>query len=187
MFRSLRDRHPYLMFAEEPPTDDGAGGGNGGGGSSTPRTFTQEEVNAFLAKELGPLREQLKTLKPAADELAKIKESQQTDLERLTARAEEAEKKVADYEAKAAHAALVDKIASEKKLNAKAKGLLAKSSIRDEAALAEYAAELAEAISTAPTIPTPLYTASTDGSPVNGKEAAARATAAALLKQQSRS
>lgn len=178
MHRTLRDRYPFLMFADEPPADGGGGGGN----KPTAKTFTQDEVNAFLAKELGPLREQIKSLKPAADELAKIKESQQTELERLTARAEEAEQKVAGFEAKAAHAALVDTIATEKKLDAKAKGLLAKSSIAEEAALREYAAELAEAITSAPVIPTPLYTAPADGS-ISAKEAAARAAATALLKQ----
>lgn len=180
MHRTLRDKYPFLMFADEPPADGGAGGG---GGSEPPaKTFTQEEVNSFLAKELAPYKEQIKTLKPAAEELSKIKEAQQTELERLTARAEAAEGKVADFESKAARAALVDTIAGEKKLDEKAKGLLAKSSISDETALREYAAELAEAITTAPKIPTPLYTP-TAGGETSGKEAAARATATALLKQ----
>lgn len=177
MHRTLRDRYPFLTFVDEPPAD-----GGGGGDDPPAKTFTQEEVNAFLAKELGPLREQIKTLKPAADELTKIKDSQKTELERLTARAEEAEKRVAEYDAKAARSALVDTIATEKNLDAKAKGLLAKSSISDEAALREYAADLAEVITKAPAIPTPLYTKS-ESAGVSGNEAAARATATALLKQ----
>ncbi len=177
MHRTLRDRYPFLTFVDEPPTD-----GGGGGGGDPAKTFTQEEVNTFLAKELAPLRDQLKALKPAAEELAKIKDSQKTEFERLTARAEDAEKKVADFESKAARAALVDAIATEKKLDAKAKGLLAKSGVTDEAALREYAAELGEAITTAPALPTPLYTPSGNGE-VSGKEAAARANATALLKR----
>ena len=174
---TIRDRYPFLRFVVEPTQPEG-----GKPDGEEIKTFTQEEVNSFLAKELGPLREQIKSLKPAADELAKIKESQQTELERLTSRAEAAEQRIAEYEAKEARAALLDAISAEKKLDAKAKGLLAKSGIADEAALREYAAELAEAITTAPRIPTPLYTP-TAGGDTSNKEAAARAAATALLRQ----
>ncbi len=181
MNRKLADRYPFLIFMAE----EGEGGGSGVEESAETKTFTQEQVNAFLAKELGPLRDQVKALKPAADELASIKESQQTEVEKALARAEAAEKKAAEYESKAARSALVETIATESKLDEKAKGLLAKSGISEESALREFAKDLSSTITSAPQIPTPLYTKTgdPDAKGVSGTEAAARAAATALLKK----
>lgn len=184
MFRTLSERFPFLMFIETPAGSEG-GGGAATEGAEVPKTFTQDEVNAFLAKELGPLRQQIKDLKPAAEKLAQIEESQKTELEKVLARAEEAEKKVAKFESDAARSALVDTISTEKNLDAKAKALLAKSGITDETALRDYAGELSSVITTAPQIPTPLFGGgSADGkNGISGSEAAARAAATALLKK----
>lgn len=69
---------------------------------SQPRTFTQEEVNALM----GDLRKKERAkfsnyeeYKAAADELAKLKEKNKTELEKATERAEAAEAKLAERDA----------------------------------------------------------------------------------------
>lgn len=69
---------------------------------SQPRTFTQEEVNALMGKTRKEERAKFSNYeeyKAAADELAKLKEKDKTELEKATERAEAAEARLAEREA----------------------------------------------------------------------------------------
>jgi hypothetical protein len=183
MHRTLSERFPYLTFIETP-----AGSEGGNEGTETPKTFTQEEVNSFLAKELAPLREQIKTLKPAAEKLAQIEKSQKSEIEKLV-EATKAESQ------KAIEAALAERDEISKQFeDFKRDTVLSKiPEDKREAFKDKSAAEIESALALAsvltpptPKIPTPLFGGgSADGknNGINGTEAAARATAAALLKQ----
>lgn len=186
MYRTLSERSPFLMFIETPAGSEG--GGAATGEPETPKTFTQEEVNSFLAKELAPLREQIKTLKPAADKLAQIEESQKSEIEKLVEATKAESQKAID-----AAIAERDKISQEFE-GYKRDAALSKipegkrDAFKDKsAAEIEAALTLASALNPpAPKVPTPLFGGgSADGKNlgVSGNEAAARATAAALLKQ----
>lgn len=63
-----------LPFERMLMEDDPGAGGGGGGGGGAPATFTQEQVNAFLAKERGKLEKQIADLKPHAEASARVPE-----------------------------------------------------------------------------------------------------------------
>jgi hypothetical protein len=84
------------------PQVEGAANENPAMEGSQPKTFTQEEVDRLM----GDLRKKERAryagydeYKAAADELAKLKEKDKTELERATERAEAAEAKLAEREA----------------------------------------------------------------------------------------
>lgn len=82
--------------------DDGGGSGAPNGGEQ-PQTFTQEQVNSFLAKERRNTETELEALRARAKVADDLEAAGKTELERATAerdaaakRAEEAEKAAAD-------------------------------------------------------------------------------------------
>lgn len=71
-------------------------------GSAAERTFTQEEVNALMGKTRKEERAKFANYdqyKAAADELAKLKEKDKTELQKATERAEAAEAELAERKA----------------------------------------------------------------------------------------
>lgn len=74
------------------PTSDAPGGGGDtpiqpdGGGGQTPKSFTQEQLDAILADRLSRERQKYAdydTLKTAADELKKLQDAQKSEAEKL--------------------------------------------------------------------------------------------------------
>lgn len=76
------------------------------------RTFTQEEVNRLLGKERAKYKG-FADFKRAAEELEALKQRDMTEAQKATARAEAAEKKVAEYEAAESRRSWVEKAAKE--------------------------------------------------------------------------
>jgi hypothetical protein len=82
MFRAL---HPRLGFILYRPDEGGGGGDGGGNGAAT--TFTQDQVNDFVARERGKITSKYAdydALKSKASELDTLKAASQSDAERLT-------------------------------------------------------------------------------------------------------
>lgn len=78
----------------------------------TPQTFTQEQVNEIVQKRVARYAD-YNDLKAKADQYDELVASQQSDVERLTARAEKAETELKAYKARAERADMV-KAVSEK-------------------------------------------------------------------------
>lgn len=77
--------------------DSGGGDGDQGKQKSQPRTFTQDELNAFLAEERRKAEQKYAgydELKAKADKLDQAEQENQTELQKAIARAEKAEKAV---------------------------------------------------------------------------------------------
>src|SRR5688572_13274208 len=77
------------------------------------RTFTQDQVNAFLAEEKRKVTERFADyddLKTKASEYDKVTEASKTELQKERERAEAAERKAAAYEAKEQVAAWASEI-----------------------------------------------------------------------------
>lgn len=77
-------------------------------GPSGERTFTQEEVNRLLGRERAKYKG-FADFKKAAEELEELKQRDMTEAQKATARAEAAERKVAEYEAAENRRAWVEK------------------------------------------------------------------------------
>ena len=74
------------------------------------RTFTQEEVNRLLGRERAKYKG-FADFKKAAEELETLKQRDMTEAEKANARAEAAERKVAEYEAAESRRSWVERAA----------------------------------------------------------------------------
>ena len=94
---------------QQPSTTPNPGGQSGGAAKSeSGRTFTQDEVNSFLAAEKRKLQdsEEIKAGRAAQKRLAELEEAQKSEAEKLTERATKAEQ-LADQRAAKYRAALI--------------------------------------------------------------------------------
>lgn len=118
-----RHASPWTCFA-----DSGEGTGEGGGGSGEPpKTFTQEQVNSFLAKEQKKIEDRL------AKQYGEASAKTQAELDALKIQIEENGKSAAEKErlaAERARAGMESKLSEQSKAIAERDALLAQSNQR---------------------------------------------------------
>lgn len=103
------------------------------------KTFTQAEVNALIDRRFAKFRD-YDDLKTKAGEYDKLQESAKTETQKASERAEAAEKRVAEFEARDQQAAWAAEVSKETGVPASA----LRGSTKEE--LAAHAAELAELV-----------------------------------------